>query len=87
MRKLRMDKGFTQHTVAEHLNVTANAISSYESDDTIPSLGNFVELMKLYDASADALLGLNCEKSPAMDDDENYFLHEMVSKLRKIIKG
>ncbi|HIW74783.1 MAG TPA: helix-turn-helix domain-containing protein [Firmicutes bacterium] len=63
--ELRKSRGFTQNQVAEWLEVTAAAVSSYERDANQPSLVVLKRLAGLYHVSADYLLGL--EESPCAE--------------------
>ena len=70
--------GMTQDRLAEHLGVTAQAVSKWENDQSCPDIAMLPKLAELFGISIDALLG--CEKqetvhtaevvqSEAIDDD------------------
>lgn len=58
LRELRIDKGMKLKDVAEALNVTVRSINRYEDGIREPSLGILTGFCKLYNVSADYLLGL-----------------------------
>lgn len=49
LKQLRLDRGLTQEEVAEQLNVTRQAVSSYESGRTQPNLDMLQQLADIYD--------------------------------------
>lgn len=53
---LRKEHGITQQELAEKLNVSRQAISSWERGTSEPSTENFVRIGKLFGVSVDALL-------------------------------
>ena len=58
LRELRIDKGMKIKDVAEALNVTVRSVNRYEDGTREPSLGILTGFCKLYNVSADYLLGL-----------------------------
>ncbi len=54
--KARKDKGITQAEVAEKLNVSFQAVSSWERDEFIPEVWNLIELAKVLDVSVSSLV-------------------------------
>ena len=54
--KARKDKGMTQAEVAEKLNVSFQAVSSWERDEFIPEAWNLIELAKVLDVSVSSLV-------------------------------
>lgn len=58
LRELRIDRGMKLKDVAEALNVTVRSINRYEDGTREPSLGILIGFCKLYNVSADYLLGL-----------------------------
>ena len=70
MRQARSWAHFTQEQVAEQLNVSVDMIWRWEDGRAAPMLDRLVELTRLYEVSADWLLGLATELS----DDETLVL-------------
>lgn len=58
IKRLRTEKGMTQKQLAEKLFVSAQAISRWENNEVEPSLGTITELSKIFEVSADEILGL-----------------------------
>ena len=54
--KARKDRGMTQAEVAEKLNVSFQAVSSWERDEFIPEAWNLIELAKVLDVSVSSLV-------------------------------
>ena len=58
LRKIRKERNLKQGEVSKALGVTLSAYSNYEQGIREPSLEILVNLCKLYEVSADYLLGL-----------------------------
>ena len=58
IKKLRLEHGMTQKALADKLFVSAQAVSRWENDEVEPSLGTIMELAKIFDVSADEILGM-----------------------------
>lgn len=58
LKELRIERGLKLKEVAERLNVTIRTISRYEDGTREPSVEFIIKFCKLYDVSADYLLGL-----------------------------
>lgn len=56
LKKVRVEKGFSQADVADFLNISRQSISRWETDKAYPDIDNLVELSKYYDVSVDELL-------------------------------
>lgn len=62
IKKLRIEKNWTQEFVASKINISIPALSRYESGTYEPkSLSIVSDFAKLYNVSTDYLLGLNLE--------------------------
>lgn len=61
LRELRKKNGLTQNELAEHLNVSRQAISQWENGKSYPDIENLVLLSKLYGISMDEFLGMNSQ--------------------------
>lgn len=60
--KLRTDKGITQAKLADHLNVTRQTVSKWETGETIPSTDNLKRLSTFYNVPLEYLV-LTSEQS------------------------
>lgn len=58
LAEIRKDHGDTQTSLARKLNVTHFTVSSWEQEKSSPSYELLVSICKLYQVSADYLLGL-----------------------------
>lgn len=63
LKELRRERGLTQGQVAERIGVTASIISAYENELRQPSYEVLLKLVRLYDVSADYLLGVNGKRT------------------------
>ena len=63
-RKLRIDNGYTQKKVAEHLGISQNTYSQYEIGVLNYPVDAVVKLADLYQVSTDYLLGRTNIKTP-----------------------
>ena len=55
--KLRIKKGLSQEELAEKVFVTRQAVSRWETGETIPNIDTLKLLSKLFDVSINTLLG------------------------------
>ena len=67
IKQLRIEQNLTQEEMAQKLNISKSAISLYETNTREPSISVLISLAKLFDVSADYLLGLSGIKSSATD--------------------
>ena len=85
IKNLRMEKNWTQEYVAKRLNISASALSRYESGAYEPKdLSMVSQFAKLYNVSTDFLLGLSEEKNALVsgnDDKEFMALYEKYNDL------
>ncbi len=56
LKMLRSQHQLTQEEIAEHLNVSRQAVAKWEKGDSIPDLTHCMELAKLYNISIDSLV-------------------------------
>ena len=75
IRELRRRDGRTQEALAEAIGVTSQAVSRWETGETIPNTETLKILSKLFDVSINTLLGsprkLFCECCGMPIDDSN----------------
>ena len=64
IRNLRIDRGFTQKQIGEHLGISQNTYSQYEIGVLNYPVDVVIKLAELYGVSTDYLLGLTEEKKP-----------------------
>lgn len=59
---LRKERGLTQSALAEKLNISAQAISKWETDQAAPDISLLAPLAKILDTSIDYLLNEDAEE-------------------------
>lgn len=73
--ELRTKHGFSQDTLAEKVFVTRQAVSRWETGETVPNTETLKQLSKLYDVSINTLLGspiqLKCQCCGMPLEDSN----------------
>ncbi|MDR1771737.1 MAG: helix-turn-helix domain-containing protein [Hungatella sp.] len=57
LKDLRISKNLTQSELAELLQVTKSAVSSYENDTRLPSIDVLVKMSKIFHVTIDNILG------------------------------
>ena len=58
LKSVRLENGMTQKDVYEKLGVSPNGYASYEQGRTEPNIDTIIKLCKIFDVSADYLLGI-----------------------------
>ena len=56
LKESRVNKGYSQGNVADHLHISRQSISKWESGQVIPEVEKIVELSKVFDVTVDYLL-------------------------------
>lgn len=56
IKKKRKEKGLTQAELADKLNISFQAVSKWETGETLPDTGILLELCNILDVSVDTLL-------------------------------
>ena len=57
LKKLRLDKNFTQKQISEYLGIHSNSYQAIEYGKTKPALDTVIKLANYFDVSTDYLLG------------------------------
>ena len=65
IQQLRKEHGMSQEALGEQLGVSRQAISKWESDNTIPEIDKLIALAKLFGVSVGILLGVE-EDDPSV---------------------
>lgn len=65
---LRKEKKLSQLQLAEILGVSRQAVSKWESGNTMPDITNIIELGRFYHVSLDYLLNCNLNDEDGKDD-------------------
>lgn len=58
LRELRKSAGITQRQIAARLNISQQSYARYESGTGEPNLETLAKIAKIFDVTADYLLGL-----------------------------
>ena len=61
LKSIRKERGLTQKDVYELLNMSANGYAGWEQGMTEPDIKSIKKLCKIFEVSADYLLGLEDE--------------------------
>ena len=64
LQKLRQKAGMSQDALAERLNVSRQAVSRWERDETMPETDKVVALADLFGVTTDYLLRQGAEEEP-----------------------
>ena len=86
--KLRKEKGMTQEELAEKVNVSAQAISKWENDISMPDISVLPVLAEIFDVSIDELLGR--EKAPKveiLEETKRKDINKMFLKIKVNAEG
>ena len=59
LKTIRLRKNLNQNQLAKKLDITRSSVSCYERGGIYPSLETLIKICKLFDVSADFLLGLS----------------------------
>ena len=59
IKELRLENKLSQTKLAERLNVSQDTISLWERDISLPSADYIIKLCKIFEISADCLLGID----------------------------
>ncbi len=69
--QLRKKNNYSQEELAQHLNISRQAVSKWERAESSPDTDNLIALAKLYRISLDELLEINV-KTFVCEDNNNY---------------
>ncbi len=70
LKRLRIEKGYTQKLVAERVNTTQAEICRYESGEKTPGVARLMQLSVVYSCSLDYLAGKDRRRNPWEDDED-----------------
>ncbi len=82
IKKLRLQHGMTQKNLADILFVSSQAVSRWENGDVEPSIGTIRELAKVFDVTADEILGIEAIEK---EDQEEESQEKLASPIRQIL--
>jgi transcriptional regulator with XRE-family HTH domain len=65
IKKLRREKNITQEKLAEHLNISIQAVSKWERSETLPDITMIIPIASYFGVTTDELLGVDAAKTEA----------------------
>lgn len=63
IKRLRREKNITQEKLADYLNVSTQAVSKWERNETLPDITMIVPIASYFNVSTDELLGVDAAKN------------------------
>jgi len=78
IRRLRKERNLTQEELAEQLNITAQAVSRWESETGMPDISQIVPLANVFGVTTDVLFGMRNQNA---DAEVEHFIQAMEKKL------
>ena len=86
--KLRKEKGMTQEELAEKVNVSAQAVSKWENDISMPDISVLPVLAEIFDVSIDELLGREkVSKVEILEEAKRKDINKMILKIKINAEG
>lgn len=85
IKLLRKEKGITQEQLADVLSVSSQAVSKWETGVSNPDISLISDIAKLFDISADELLGINTINNVSSTDNEQDLFSKRLDRLERII--
>lgn len=86
--KLRKEKGMTQEELAEKVNVSAQAVSKWENDISMPDISVLPVLAEIFDVSIDELLGREkVSKVEILEEGKRKDINKMFLKIKVNAEG
>ncbi len=70
LKELRKSRGNTQEELANHLNISVQAVSKWERGDGLPDISHLPKIASFYDVTVDELLG--CDKINQNEEIEGF---------------
>ena len=73
----RKKNGWSQEEFASQLNVSRQAVSKWESAQSIPDLKRIIEMANLFGVSTDYLLKDEMERAPIQNEEMEYSVYKV----------
>lgn len=88
LKALRKERDMTQVELAKKLGYGYTAIANYEAGRNEPSLQDLVSICKIFDISADYLLGISDVQKPheILEREELELFYKELEKLEKMCR-
>lgn len=81
IRKLRENKGYTQYSLGDILNLSPSTIGMYEQDRRLPDVSTLIRICELFNVSSDYLLEVTDNPKPYEKSHSRETLHQRVKSL------
>ena len=85
LSKLRKENGISQEELAEKLNISRQAISKWENNESLPDTENLIAIAKLFNVSIDFLVGNKMVDSEQKKSTEKKSTEKSNSKTTELI--
>lgn len=76
--RIRKENNYTQETIANKLNVTAQAVSKWENDITSPDIDTLTKLADIFNISIDELVGRSSNAITTAKKDINKMILKII---------
>lgn len=86
IRTLRHEKHLTQKQLGQRLGVGTSIISSYESQDRLPSISMLIKLASEFNVTIEYLLGINKNKTIDVSDltpEQFHVVNSVIEQFKK----
>ena len=78
---LRKERGLTQDSIADRLNISAQAVSKWENDLTSPDIDTLIKLSDMLDVTLDELMGKVKRDAVVMNDPKDTDLSKLTLRI------
>ena len=81
---IRKEHNMTQNDIADRLNISAQAVSKWENDMTMPDIDTLVKLSDIFDMSLDELVGKQKSEPTLVPAEQRKDINKMVFRIRVV---
>lgn len=78
---LRKERGLTQDSIADRLNISAQAVSKWENDLTSPDIDTLIKLSDMLDVTLDELMGKIKRDAVVLNDPKDTDLNKLTLRI------
>ena len=86
IQRYRKARKMTQEELAERLNITSQAVSKWETDNSYPDLVLLCKLADIFNCSLDELMGRVKEETKVVPEAERKDINQMLLRIRILSK-
>ena len=84
LAEIRKEHTMTPNDIADRLNISAQAVSKWENDITMPDIDTLVKLSDIFDMSLDELVGKQKNEPVLVPEEQRKDINKMVSESESI---